>query len=460
MKKKLITLLLVASTQFSYANDYITTGEGKLYMLETLAKLEGSGVTKSLTNDSTYTIGNVITIAKGDSLSLNGEEAVSLLFADGAGIVVEGVYTSASQNKVWCGKENEAATPLGIVIEEQEEQAEVGMLELQGVRLTNHSSQGLRFHQVHFEGFGEDASGAFVLQPSGAPFLFQGCSFKDNRRAAIGGAANYYCPLQLKQCHFMNNSLANSNIPQLNLTVADSIVIDECTVQGNPELYMVGGIGVSNFMAVDQTKVVIRNSSITGNRYGIGTVGPMNIRIEGNVLTDNCHELNPMNGGSGISLYDPYMQTNAYIQGNRIEGSLWGVTVIGCQHVNMGRVDVAADDADYNPGQNRFKDNGNNGVLYDLYNNSGNTVYAQGNFWNVDEQTEELIETVVFHQKDDASLGEVIFMPAGGTATGIAATGTPASPAAATLYNLHGQHLKSTPRHGLYIKGGKLLLRR
>ena len=62
-----------------------------------------------------------------------------------------------------------------------------------------------------------------------------------------------------------------------------------------------------------------------------------------------------------------------------------------------------------------FEANGNNGQLYDLYNNSTITVYAQNNTWNVSQQTEEQIETVIFHKNDDPSLGEVIYMPAANT---------------------------------------------
>lgn len=117
-----------------------------------------------------------------------------------------------------------------------------------------------------------------------------------------------------------------------------------------------------------------------------------------------------MNGGSGINVFDPYYTQNAIIKGNYIEGSLWGITVIGCNNVNIGKTnDPNAED--YNPGNNVFKDNGNGGALYDLYNNSSNLIYAQGNTWNVDEQTREKIETVIFHQADNEKLGKVVFMP-------------------------------------------------
>ena len=166
-----------------------------------------------------------------------------------------------------------------------------------------------------------------------------------------------------------------------------------------------------------------------------------------------------MNGGSGISHYDPYMLTNAKIAGNHIEGSLWGVTIIGCKNVNLGRTDVAADDPEYNNGGNTFKDNGNNGLLYDLYNNSANTVYAQNNTWNVSSQTQEQIETVIFHKADDASLGEVIYLPAA-TTNGIdrlwGCEGRKEKNAS-VFYDLRGVS-HTTPHQGINIVQGKKIL--
>ena len=159
-----------------------------------------------------------------------------------------------------------------------------------------------------------------------------------------------------------------------------------------------------------------------------------------------------MNGGSGISLYDPYLQTKAIISGNHIEGSLWGVTIIGCQDVNLGCLNEGEN---YNPGGNVFKNNGNNGELYDLYNNSTLTVYAQNNTWNVSEQTEEQIESVIFHKHDNASLGEVIFMPAANT-TGI--KGITIDKKNDSIFDLQGRKTTATQK-GIYIVNGKKVVR-
>ena len=80
--------------------------------------------------------------------------------------------------------------------------------------------------------------------------------------------------------------------------------------------------------------------------------------------------------------------------------------------MNIGRIDVPEKSPFYNPGGNVFKNNENSGKKFDLYNNSPNKVYAQNNTWGVETQDEESIETVIFHKKDNITLGEVIFMPA------------------------------------------------
>ena len=131
--------------------------------------------------------------------------------------------------------------------------------------------------------------------------------------------------------------------------------------------------------------------------------------IRGNVIRNNNTEVNPMNGGSGINIYDPYMIQTTRIEDNWIEGNLWGITVVGGAVVNIGKTDDPTAE-DYNPGNNTFYNNGFDGNVYDLYNNSTNTVYAQGNFWKTAmTQDESGIENVIFHKNDDASLGEVIF---------------------------------------------------
>ena len=95
--------------------------------------------------------------------------------------------------------------------------------------------------------------------------------------------------------------------------------------------------------------------------------------------------------------------------------------------------------------------NGNNGELYDLYNNGTGTIYAQGNTWNVATQDSVSIEKVVFHKADNDALGLVIFMPAHQPNTGVGTVTTAAQVVETRYYNLQGIYSRE-PLEGLNIK--------
>ncbi len=82
----------------------------------------------------------------------------------------------------------------------------------------------------------------------------------------------------------------------------------------------------------------------------------------------------------------------------------------------------------------------------------------------VSEQTEEQIESVIFHKHDNASLGEVIFMPAANT-TGIDFVQRSTNNVQ-RIYDLQGRKinsqfsiLNSQLKKGLYIVNGKKMVR-
>ena len=418
MKKSVILMILLAALCRNVAAvGFKTAGDGTVYSLDKLSKIEASNVYKYVDEDNggiIYVMYDNDTIAAGDSFVM--DDGVTLQFDDEVTLVIEGrADFRLEKGSVFDSAYDASAdvSPMGVNIAGCESQTEFVNCCFYFVGLKCTSPYGLSLRNCSFyNNNGAMGQATLTLGPNGAPFTIESCNFEYGKKSAIAGAANYYNPLIIKNCYFNHNALLNKNTPQLNLTVSSSVVIDDCTVTGDTDLTMVGGIGISNFSAVDGTNIIIRNCHIADNRYGIGTVGPMNIRIEGNILENNRYETNAMNGGSGISLYDPYLKTTAVIAENIISGNLWGVTVIGCKNVNMGqpsRSDIPT------PGLNVFSNNGNGGELYDLYNNSSNTIYAQNNTWGVSEQTEEQIETVVFHKADDESLGEVIFMPAANT---------------------------------------------
>ena len=409
MKKYLFTLLatIIILTPMSVSADtYVTIGDGQTYSFALLSTIEGSGVSEG---DGCYMVSGTIEISEGDQFVM--DSGVTVRFADDAGLIIKGVPTLMPEETTTLCATFDATKPNQIEVWGGDSQVEVSNLHFIVVGLRCQNASGMNIHDCQFTAHAGTQSAALQLGPDGAPFLVQDCYFANNAKAAIASAANYFCPIKIENCLFYHNSTANGNIPQLNLTASPMVEVTGCTIEGDPNLTMVGGIGVSNFYSIEGFHVCITNNTIKDNRYGITTMGVMDVVIADNELFDNRHEVNAMNGGSGISLYDPTLKQTAMLRGNHIENSLWGITVIGCGDVNLGRVDVVASDPSYNPGGNVFKDNGNSGILYDLYNNSTLTIYAQGNQWNVAEQTEEQIEGVIFHKHDNDALGEVLFMP-------------------------------------------------
>ena len=452
--KKLITSLLLTVLCMTAFAQFTTAGDGKTYHIHTLAGLEGTGLVAwdlSENEPPPYQLSQNITIANGDKFVM--DDGIDLLFEKNVTLTIEGEADFNLTNGSSFDSATDYEEPLNAAVRiAGTTTTQFNKCTFYEVGLQLMSEGATNMNRCSFYCHDGSSAAALYFISAGAASTIENCYFEWCAKAAIGSAANASQPLTIKNCTFEMNSAANNNVPQINITAAKPLTIEGCAINGNSVNNMVGGIGISNFMSYD-ADITISNCEIRNNRYGIGLVGPAaSIRIKACTLVNNCYETNPMNGGSGISLYDPYKQTKAVISGNHIEGSLWGVTIIGCQDVNLGCLNEGEN---YNPGGNVFKNNGNNGELYDLYNNSTLTVYAQNNTWNVSEQTEEQIESVIFHKHDNASLGEVIFMPAANT-TDI--KGITVDKKNDSIFDLQGRKTTATQK-GIYIVNGKKVVR-
>ena len=441
-------------TTMAIGQDFTTQGDGKSYSLAVLSQTSGSGVT---CEENVYTVCGTVTIAAGDSFEM--DEGVTVRFDNNASLVLQGtadLCCESARTLLTLADTNGVSD--GISVQNEMAITEVSNIDFEYVGLRSYSPMGLNVSNCTFNKHLGGVSSALFLGTDGAQFHISGCLFSDCQKAAIGGAANFFCNALIEECTFSHNSLANGNIPQLNLTAAPDITIRNCVVDGDSTLTMVGGIAIANWYGTAGNHVSIEGCAITNNRYGITTMGVMDVVIKDNIIKDNRFETDPNNGGSGISLYDPYMKQTAMITGNRIERSLWGITVIGCGNVNIGKTQVEPSDEAYNPGNNIFVDNGNNGIPYDLYNNSANTVYAQGNIWGVEVQDSVSIESVIFHKNDLASLGEVIFMPPGEEMK--ITKPTYSEMPQDIIYDLQGMRHENTPTlpRGIYIIDGKKVI--
>ena len=444
MKKSTLVLgaAICMSSMPVLAEEYVTPGDGSAYSFESLSAISGSNVAK--TADGVYEVSDDITISEGDSFTL--DKGAVIKFASDVRVSIEGTSVmDGGEERTLFTRIDENAEPAGIWAQSPAV-FNVKNVDFEYIGLTDHSAEGAVIENCSFSfANGKMSSiGALNCGSTEASYTVTGSRFSECTVPGIGTGANTFCNLLIEDCDFFDNNSSNTNKPQLNLTVGCEypVVVRGCTVTGTGR-DKVGGISVSNLLvAPGSNKVYIENNKISENRYGITATGPLYIEIRNNELVNNCHDPNPMSGGSGISLAGYYYGQSGIISGNYIEGHLWGITLIQCEDINCGEVDNPD-----SPGGNVFKDNGNNGMAYDLYNNGRNKVYAQLNTWSVAEQTEELIETVISHFNDDPSLGEVIFMPA---AEGDAVETVDALPSDARYFNLQGVEV-SEPASGIYI---------
>jgi hypothetical protein len=405
MKKK-FTLLLFAllGGSFQIWAQFISVGNNTVYTFESLSTITNSGVTKE---GNTYSIVNDITIKPTDTLKVDNNATVKL--ANGITIYVEGQANFAPADTAVFTRLDENAAPKGIYF--RGDSADVALanitFEYGGVRYTKESS--INVTNCTFRNINKGL-GTYALGLGKNTAHITRCNFISNLGPALNLGANVVTNLTFDHNYLYDNNTDNTNAPQLNLSCpgdAETIVTNNTLIGTGRD--RVGAIAVSNLLGMAGShKAVIDSNYMIKHRYGITINGGVNTFIRYNQIIDNKYETNPNNGGSGISLYSC---PKAVVTGNLIEGNLWGITVVsGTGDINLGKTaDPNAED--YNPGLNVFKDNENSGTLYDLYNNTVNTVYAQGNTWNVEVQDSVSIETVIFHKADDGTLGEVIFLP-------------------------------------------------
>ena len=458
MKKFYAFLALAAVAVGAMADDFVSDGSGNVYTFNSLSQIEGTGVT--LQDDGSYLVSADFTISEGDVLQLLNNDLIKM--ANGVRITMNGNADFAPADTAVITRDVEGSNPKGFWMMGENGNANLKNVTFEYVGVVfGGANSSLHADNCTFtlHNGKSSSSGAISFNASCDNNIIENCYFIENTLNAIGNGATNPVGIIIRNNLFWHNTTVNRNKPQINLTVGgpyDVLIADNQVIGG--QFNLSGGIGLSNMMGLGHTGTnIIENNYIADNRYGITTIGSVDAIIRNNKMVNNCYEANPNNGGSCISIYDSSSSANVYIEGNWMEGGFWGITVpTGAPNINLGKVeDPEAED--YNPGNNTFVNNGNGGVLYDLFNNGTATIWAQGNTWNVAEQTEENIEEVIYHQVDDPNLGLVIFMPAHQEEPSAVEEIEAAQQVDGLYYNLMGQPVEN-PTNGIFIHNGKKIL--
>lgn len=457
--KKSLTIALLSFLTFAnlYADSFTTNGDGTTWTLAKLAGTENAGVTNEV---DTFTLANTIVIAKNDKFELTAGKIVKM--AKGVSLEIEGSasFDMPGNGRARFTRSAEGVVPGVVYFKDDTQETTIKNIDFEYVGLKNFSEKGLvvdsctfRYHAA------SSANGSSALNMGGnGSYIVRNCIFAQNERSGIGGAANAPTPILLENCQFVDNGTNNRNYPQVNLTAATQVTIRNCVVLGNRDKQRVGGIVVSNLTgSAKNAHLLIENCFVKDASYGISVYSDQTAIVRNNVLINNDVIANANQGGSGLNVTDASGTQNTKFSGNFIMGSLWGASIIGGKTINFGRVDVPEDSEDYNVGQNVFYNNGNGGKIYDLYNNSANTVYAQNNFWLTAASFDpEAIDSCIYDKNDDASLGEVIYRVANSTPAPTAIPAIRQMLSNMAIYNMNGVRTDEMHRGlNIVIKDGQ-----
>ena len=401
---KRLLLLLILFSVVAHAQ-YTTPNNGESITLSDLLLVEPAIITLSDTDE--YTLTSDLIISANDTLLI--DQPTTLYINPEILVTIFGTWISSSPD---------AEAPILITAQDVNNPHEGFRFEEGSdsyFNLTNFEyGGGLRVLSTNFRmsncavkyQFAGQATASAISFSRGAPEITNSYFFQ-NDLPAISSGANQSVAIKFIGNTLEYNGQTNSNRPQINMSPSganDTIVIENNIILGDRTLSNVGGIAVSNFFG-STNHVIIKNNQITDNRYGLTLVGAVDYaEVDNNIIEFNNTQGNPNLGGSGINLNasGSSISQNIYVKNNIISNNLWGITMQGTAYANLG------DGTELSPGGNIFSDNGFEGVVYALYNNTPNDIFAQGNCWIAgQESTEEEVAEVITDQSDIAGLGLV-----------------------------------------------------
>ena len=396
MKKTLLFLIAIFAIVINSYGQWVSPGDGTTYTMPDLVDVTEGVVT---IGENGFVINGDLTISTNDVLKI--DDQVARIDAAEVLVTINGSMLCTNTNRVKFYGLNETqhfsmrfenATGCNI--------KKMYFSDGAGIKVID---SDVTFDDVKFVYFTRDYSNA-VIDIFNCDPVIKDCYFMLNHGAAISSPANGQASPQILNCDFDTNVTDNVNTPQINLGPGGN---DTIRIVGN-EVYTimaqwyVGGLSIADLMGTGETKVLLKDNIIKEGRYGYNQQGQtISSVIVGNQFIDNYHEDNPMNGGSGISIYGTTVNNKAILRNNVITGNLWGITAIYLHDIDMGT------EEDW--GYNEIHDNGNAGEVYDLYNNSACDIMAVGNNWGT--IIEEEIADHIVDQIDDPSFGLVTFYP-------------------------------------------------
>jgi hypothetical protein len=394
---RIFTILTLLTFSLLASGQYVSPGTGATYSLDDLVSVSEGVVTRE---NGVFLIHRDLTISHTDKLVINQD--VTIKVAGGKKLIfrgtlestppIEAIFTAQDPNQPFGGLRffrSSASILRNTIIEYG------GGIQLNDTHMLIEDCE-FRYNTM------DNASAAIHL--SNANPIIRYNRFVENAGSAIASGASTTCSPQILFNQFLHNGTANTNRPQINMGPGgeDTLRIVGNTIEG---LYpMAGGIGISNLLGVGQTRALVQDNRIYDNRYGYAQMGNnISSIVKGNHLLNNNIQNDPLQGGSGLNFYGTLNTNQALVLNNIIRGNLWGVTIQGNAHPNLGS--PVRGQGPVRSGYNIIEGNSNSGHVYGLYNNTPNSIQAQFNCWGTEDPEEAA--NYVFGTNENPALGEV-----------------------------------------------------
>ncbi|CAN5562413.1 hypothetical protein BH10BAC5_BH10BAC5_19650 [soil metagenome] len=399
-----IFLIFLFTCSACYAG-YYTPGTGVRWNMNDLVVNSGGVVTFS---SGSYIINDTVKIRTGDTLYITSDLTVK--FALNTSLAVSGTLLLNPPTGVLFTALDTASKYSGVRIDSSNSTVIKKLTIEHGVALRI-SDCSIIVDSCVFRSMGFAAStftnAAIVLARSGS--TISNSKFLNNYRAAIQSGANVSVWAKITGNLFQGNDLYNLNVPQINLGPSGT---DTLKILNNQILRASTNSGGIGFLPIGNLYAVISNNVIKNNRYGLTFSGgnTINVLVSYNQIDSNNTQNDPLLGGSGIAFSggSASSQQNSRVTGNLIRWNLWGITIQNRSKPNIGNL-TNADTSDN--GKNVFFKNNNSSTPFiDLYNNSIDTIFAQGNSWG--SSNTDSIAARIFDMADNPALGPVNYLPA------------------------------------------------
>ncbi len=394
-----VILMITASAAFA---DYTSPGTGKVWNLDSLVANSAGAVTFS---GGAYNFTTNILIANSDTLKILNNATVK--FGPTFLFTVFGTLIIDPPDSVKFTAADSTAKYMGIRLDSLSDASVMRNLIFEyGNSIYFFNSNALldssiiRYNTYTGSGYRSGAIYMYASNPT-----ISNCTIFGSHRSAIGSGSNIASSPTIINNLIYGNDVSNGNYAQISMGATGP---QPMIIRNNQILRASTNSGAIAFLPIGGVpSLIIENNIIKNNRYGIGLLaGGINAYINNNII-DSCNtQGNPALGGSGLNFAGNWSTSSVIVTRNTVRWCLWGVTIQNTAKPNLGDL-TSSDTTDQ--GLNTIYGNGNTGKIYDLFNNTPDTIKAENNYWGTNNP--DSVEAHIFHKTDSTTLGFVDYMP-------------------------------------------------